>query len=140
MTLSIHQDPSISKEPKALLVVRICCCIDLLTGLFILTLPALFTELIYPLLSPYGILLAINLLGWWHLGRGLCLLFSPRHHSYILCVWLWLASVPFHVASLLLYALSWSSYLWHGFYTGLTFILMISYLKQKKRLLSVRQP
>ena len=47
-------------------LINICIVIDLFTGLFILILPALFSELVYPNLSPHGILLAITLFGWWH--------------------------------------------------------------------------
>ena len=122
-----------SKSPN-LFLIWLCIIADLLAGLFILTCPALFSELIYPLLSPYGILLAINLLGWWHLGRGFSLLFAPQTLRLILTTWLWLASIPYHLSSLLLYSISWSSYVWHGSNIILIMSLCWSFSKRQKNL------
>lgn len=73
---------------------------DILLAIFMLTQPALFAELIYPLLTPHGILLAIYLLAWWRVGRGLCVLMAPRGQRRHIASWLWLASAPLHSAAL----------------------------------------
>ena len=117
-------------------ITTICIIIDLFTGLFILLLPALFAELVYPNLSPHGILLAITLFGWWHTGRAISLLFVPQQLRLIVTSWLWLATLPFHVASLFLYAQThWISCTWHGVH--FVIILALALRLQSRRGLEI---
>lgn len=88
---------------------------DLMFGCFMLSQPALFAELIYPLLTPGGILLAIYLLAWWRLGRFMVSLFVPFKLRPILITWLWLASAPLHCAALCLFGRQdLGTAIWHG--------------------------
>ena len=93
---------------------RLLGFIDLICSIVMLTYPALFAELMYPQLTPYGVILAIKLLGWGHLGRGLCVLSIPRHELKCVAGWLWISTVPLHCAALHLWPSSVYTISWHG--------------------------
>lgn len=76
--------------------------LDLIIGIFMLVQPSLFAELIYPSLTPYGIILAIHLLAWYRLGRFMSAMFMPKPLRSIIVPWLWLMSAPLHSAGLLI--------------------------------------
>ena len=87
---------------------------DLSVGTFMLVQPSLFAELIYPPLTPYGVLLAIHLLAWYRLGRFMSTMFIPKSLRDIIVPWLWLTSAPLHCISLLiLEPQSTASITWH---------------------------
>ena len=92
---------------------RLLGLIDLTCAGVMLTYPALFAELVYPQLTPHGIILAIKLLGWWRLGRGLCTFSASRYDLGRVAGWLWLACVPMHCAALGFYAPELYTSGWH---------------------------
>ena len=96
---------------------RILGLIDLIGSMLMLTYPALFAELIYPQLTPYGVILTMKLFGWWHFGRGVCVLIAPGSDVYRVAGWLWMASIPAHVAAIFgLSPMSIVSTGWHLFH------------------------
>ena len=110
--------------------------IDLLVGTFMLTQTALFAELVYPLLTPYGILLAIHLMAWFRLGRFMVAFLIPKSQRLLILPWLWLCTVPLHCAGLILWGRSdLHSLLWHSSHLFLSFSLWyLAFLKQKTEL------
>ena len=105
--------------------------IDLLTGTFMLTQAALFAELVYPLLTPYGILLAVYLMAWFRLGRFMVSCFIPRSKRISILPWLWLCTVPLHCVGLILWGRTdLHSALWHC--THLVLSLSLWYLAFSK--------
>ena len=90
-------------------------CFDLVTALVAITYPALYAELIYPTLTPAGIILAIELLGWWRMGRATGALLILNKSRLEIVAWLWLVSTPLNSAGLFilspinLVTLSWHS-------------------------------
>jgi hypothetical protein len=89
--------------------------LDAVVGTLIITQPALFAELIYPSLTPHGVLLAVYLLGWLRLGRFLSTIFIPSRMISVILPWLWISSAPLHSAGLLLIQpQTLVSTLWHG--------------------------
>ena len=94
---------------------------DLVLGLFMLTQAALFAELVYPLLTFYGILLAVQFMAWFSLGRFMVTLFIPKDQRLIVLPWLWLCTVPFYCAGLILWGREdGHSLLWNSVNIGLS--------------------
>ena len=107
-------------EPRAPLT-RLLGMIDLLCAFVMVMYPALATEIIYPHLTPHGVLLAVIIIGWGRLGRGLCALLTPRASAPEITSWLWIAALPAHCAALVHFG--WDSLttaVWHMTHITLT--------------------
>ena len=104
--------------------------LDLITGTFMLSYPAFFAELIYPQLTPHGVMLAIKLLGAWRVGRGGALLVIPPPKRRDVAPWLALSSAPLHTLALWGFGGGWLSLggafstTWHGIHLTLSFLVM----------------
>ena len=93
--------------------------------------PALFAELIYPQLTPHGVILAVKLLGAWRLGRGGALMMTPPARRWLIAPWLALSSAPLHSLALWGFGGGWlslggavSAY-WHGAHLTLIFMILL---------------
>ena len=100
---------------------RLLGMIDLLSALVMVIYPALAAEIIYPCLTPHGILLAVIMIGWGRLGRGLCALLAPKLNAPQITSWLWIAALPAHCAALVHFGWdSLSTAVWHMTHIALT--------------------
>lgn len=102
---------------------KILAIFDLCVAAVAISYPALFAEVFYPQLTPTGIILAVELLGWWRFGRGLCVLYAATRDQNMIG-WVWLASAPLHGAAISLLPPSVYTLAWHGLHLILSLITL----------------
>lgn len=104
--------------------------IEITLGIVMLSYPALFAELIYPQLTPHGVILAVKLLGAWRLGRGGALALAPRYRRRSVAPWLAISSAPLHALALWGFGGGWlslggaTSATWHGAHLMLSLLII----------------